>query len=331
MERPHLFLYPLLLFFFWACGQRPHPCTAYGSLPLKDSLSQALAELRSDSQFVLLQVTDSSAASMRFIRQLDSTACLRYALGNAFAAHYRVNIANVPRRSPLQIYQEFAAEHALKPPFLLLLGRSDTVFAFTEVYAEEWRADTLSAPDSAIAFMQREQQNPNLRDDYTFLQAKEKEKLLTPKYYAWIRSLSVSGSLSETRDKKTLLRIEIHNPERFRIVAPGTDQRSYLAPLRTEWDSDTLVFPPLQWLSEAQSFRDAFLQKNYMAYTDSLIAAEVLLQYSLAQLPAGIGGHVILSVYVPPRKVAVNSVDLPFQLQLPALPAATVPLTKTSE
>jgi|GEM_PF-1379876 len=328
-----LCLIPCLLLCWFACGPRTEECAGFGPLTLSDSLEHALRAVKSDSQFVLLQVLDSSEASKTFLQRLDSVPCLRYKLQHGFAGHYRVNIHKAAKRSAAYVYKEFAADHSLQAPFLILLGRSDTVFSFTEIFDPQWGRDTASAADSALAFMLREQADPRLRDDITFLHTREKEKLLTPKYYTWIRSISASGSLVETREKTFILRIEIRNPDRFRIVAPGTDPRSYLAPLRLEWEGDSLAPGPVQWLNEAQGFRDPFLQKNYLAYTDSLITGEILLPYGPGALPGTIDGHVVFSVYVTPRKVAVNSVDLPLQVRVrePEGTVAGEALTGTSE
>lgn len=328
-----LCLLPCLLLCWFACGPRAEECTTFGPLRLSDSLDHALRAVKSDSQFVLLQVLDSSEASQAFLQRLDSFPCLRYKLHNGFAGHYRVNIHRAVKRSAAYVYKEFASDHGLKAPFFILLGRSDTVFSFTEIFDPQWSRDSTSAADSALAFMLREQANPQLRNDITFLHTREKEKQLTPKYYAWIRSISASGTIAETREKTLILRIEIRNPDRFRIVAPGTDQRSYLAPLRLEWEGDSLRPGPVQWLNEAQSFRDPFLQKNYLAYTDSLITGEALLPYAREVLPETLEGHLIFSVYVTSRKVAVNSVDLPLPVSVRAAPEAVAgaPLTRTSE
>lgn len=306
----------------YGCRPAPDNCAGFGDLSLYDSLEQATAQIRSDSQFVLVQVLDSSAASSAFLRYTDSLPCFRYRMQEGFAAHYRVSIEGALRREPRYVFREFAGEYGLRPPFFMLLGRKDTVFAFAEIY----NGDPASAPDSVLAFLLREQAGSALRDDITFLHGAEKEKRLRPRYYAWVKSVTVSGYIGESPDKKLWLHLAIRNPDRYRIVAPGTDQRSYLAPLRLQWN-DTLLPAAISWKNTVQGFSDPFLKKKYLAYTDTLISGEAILNVARGQLPEILEGRMIFSVYIPQRKVAVNSVEIPLQVSVHAPETAT----RTSE
>lgn len=287
-----------LFFLLYSCSDNKENCV--GELSYATSMDSAITKIANSNDYVLLIVKDSSEQSAKVDTFFQKNPCWKDSISFQFTSIVSFQIADkFKKKSFDRVLTDFKKEHHLSFPYALVLGMNDTVFAFTSLLPNSSSTMLL---DSAWSYLLAEKRNPLIRADYTFLHG-EKMAYNTPSYYSWTKEINATLSYDEKGHK---LRLEISNPQRIRIVSEGTNQRDYMTPLHVLSEDDSIAVPRFTWLSVPSSFRDDFLKKSYLAYTDSIIIGEAILpESSNSTLPYNL--KVSYSAYIPKRKAMINS------------------------
>lgn len=287
-----------------SCSTEQPSCDS--KITYSESLDSSLALIENSNDFILLIVRDTTEISQVVDSFFTKNNCWVDSLNKEFKAIVSHSLpAKIKKKSFDKILVDFQNEHKLSLPFAVALGQNDTVFTYISLKTNH---NTQFVLDSVWMDLISEIRSDNLRDDYTFLHGAEKEKYLTPKYHSWVKEIVAFKSYNEKEHK---LILEIHNPNRVRIVAEGTNQRDYMTPLHILMDDDSIPIPFFKWTSQTQTYYDDFLKKNYHAYTDSVIFAEAHLEEGVPTSLETYPIRVSYSAYLPKRKVMVNSVVIP--------------------
>ncbi len=302
--RKYAIVLVVMLSILGSCNVEQQSCDS--KINYSVSLDSSLTLIENPNDFILLVVRDSTESSMVLDSFFTKNSCWVDSLNNQFKAIVSHTLpAKIQKKSFDKVLVEFQKEHKLSLPYAVALGQNDTVFTYISLKAKH---NTQFALDSVWMDLISEIRSVNLRDDYTFLHGAEKEKFLTPSYHNWVKEIIAFKSYNEKEHK---LILEIHNPNRVRIVAEGTNQRDYMTPLQILIEDDSISAPHFKWTSLTHSFYDDFLKKNYQAYTDSILVAEAILQEGVPSSLDAYQIRISYSAYLPKRKVMVNSVVIP--------------------
>lgn len=274
-----------------------------GHWALNPSLDSALTYLNSDSDYVFLLVRDSSEISANLDSFLIHNPCFKDSIQQSFTQIVEYYLPPKTKKKSLgRKIVDFKNEHKLELPFALIIGRNDTVFSYSSLLND---VSTHQSIDSSFRYLLSEIKNPSLRNDISFLSGESASKY-RPSYYSWTQEVKAYVELDVEHNK---LLVQVHNPNKVRIIANGTHQRDYLTPIYLIWENDSISIPEVQWKSEVYSFKDAFLNKGYSAYTDSVILGEIQLSPGSPLNIQYYSGILSYSAYLPKRKSSLNSIQ----------------------